>query len=114
MIARCRIVNGSLGPRKLISQRFFSEAAAPVFPWRSSTTLLDRLETPNDLSGAPQTSFGRWIRMASVGRHFRGSVSDLIFGTWKQPLADDMGWAFQKGLAGLLSHHLSGKTHIQS
>eukprot|EP00546_Thalassionema_frauenfeldii_P008427 CAMPEP_0178922298 /NCGR_PEP_ID=MMETSP0786-20121207/16072_1 /TAXON_ID=186022 /ORGANISM="Thalassionema frauenfeldii, Strain CCMP 1798" /LENGTH=251 /DNA_ID=CAMNT_0020596639 /DNA_START=201 /DNA_END=956 /DNA_ORIENTATION=- len=45
--------------------------------------------------------------MASVGRHFRGSVSDLIFGTWKQPLADDMGWAFQKGLAGLLSHHLS-------
>lgn len=91
----------------VISHRLFSEVTAPIFPWRSSPTLLDRLETPNDLSGAPQTTFGRWIRTASVGRHFKSSISELLFGTWKQPLADDMGWAFQKGLVGLLSHQLS-------
>mmetsp|Transcript_31006 Transcript_31006/g.47285 ORF Transcript_31006/g.47285 Transcript_31006/m.47285 type:complete len:313 (-) Transcript_31006:278-1216(-) len=106
MMLRKFTVSSSI-ERKNISQRLFSEAAAPIFPWRSSPTLLDRLETPNDLSGAPQTSFGRWIRTASVGRYFRASISDLMFGTWKQPLANDMGWAFQKGLAGLLSNQLS-------
>jgi len=90
-------------------RRFTANAVStPIFPWRSSNVMLDRLETPNDLSGSPdQDAIGLWKRTSMVGRHFRYSWLELLIGSWKQPVAKDMGWAFQKGLAGLLSRVLS-------
>lgn len=81
--------------------------SAPVFPWRSSTVVLDRLETRNDLSGALQDPIDRWKRVLEVGVLIKYSWLEVILGSWKQQLAEDMGWAFQKGVAGLLSSVLS-------
>jgi hypothetical protein len=86
-------------------------ASSSPFPWRSSPILLDRLEVPNDLSGSlsSRSAFHISVRQAFAARKLQYGFPSIFLGSWKQELADDLGWAFQKGLAGLLSHVLSSE-----
>jgi hypothetical protein len=81
------------------------------FPWRSSPILLDRLAFPNNLSGTPpfRSPLHSWIRHGFAAAKLQYGWPAILLGTWKRDLADDLGWAFQKGLAGLLSHVLSSE-----
>ena len=85
--------------------------SSPPFPWRSSPILLDRLQVPDNLSGSQvsRSPFHNTVREAFAAHKLQYGFLSIFLGTWKQELADDLGWAFQKGLAGLLSHVLSSE-----
>ena len=88
-------------------------AAAPLFPWRSSPIILDRLQDPDDLSGTPsQTRWSRWARQGLVARQLQVGWLPILLGSWKGALAEDMGWAFQKGLAGVVSKVLKSELKL--
>jgi hypothetical protein len=63
----------------------------------------------DDLSGQNQVFFERWIRAAVAGRALNVEWVYVFANTWKRGLAEDLGWAFQKGLAGVLSRTCSGE-----
>jgi hypothetical protein len=79
------------------------------FPWRSSPIALDRVVSGDDLSGQAQVFNERWIRAAVAGRLLGVPWIHIFLNTWKQELADDLRWAFQKGLAGVLSNTFSSE-----
>lgn len=87
-----------------------SSSSDIVFPWRSSAVELQRLVEQDDLSGQSNSLRARFFRGALAGREMGLSwFQVLLWPTWQQELADDLVWAFQKGLAGLLSKTFRGK-----
>jgi hypothetical protein len=92
-----------------IRQCQFSTGPTVIFPWRSSPIVLERMAAGDDLSGQNQVFFERWIRAAVAGRAMGVDWVYIFANTWKRGLADDLGWAFQKGLAGVLSRSCSGE-----
>lgn len=78
----------------------------PNFPWRHSAVEHQRVIDKDDLSLSPtNTARGRFARCAFAARELDVGWFDIFLtGTWKYDLASDMKWAFQKGVAGLLSH----------
>lgn len=81
------------------------------FPWRSNLMRLKPIRVPDDLSGShvSRSPFHNTVREAFAARKLQYGFLSIFLGTWKQELADDLGWAFQKGLAGLLSHVLASE-----
>lgn len=79
------------------------------FPWRSTPVVLERLTTGDDLSGQRQRALDRFVRAAVAARELQIGWGTIFFGNWKDDLARDLGWAFQKGLSGLLSNAFKGK-----
>ena len=75
------------------------------FPWRCSPVLLHRLMENDDLSGSTNTQMARLMRRTTAGRVMGFDLSNsVMFGLFaNEELADNLAWAFQKGLAGLLS-----------
>jgi hypothetical protein len=80
-----------------------------AFPWRSLPFPIERVSKRDDLSGQNVNSLDRFFRAVVVGHQLQYSWRELLFATWKQPLANDLGWAFQKALGGVLANVFSGE-----
>jgi hypothetical protein len=82
----------------------------PSFPWRHAAEPLERVVAMDNLSGLPiqiqqQESFLQKVVMANMlGRSW---YELFLPSVWKASLANDFSWAFQKGLAALLSRVFS-------
>jgi hypothetical protein len=87
----------------------------PSFPWRHAAEPLERVVAMDNLSGLPiqiqqQESFLQKVVMANMlGRSW---YELFLPSVWKASLANDFSWAFQKGLAALLSRVFSGNTRV--
>mmetsp|Transcript_8191 Transcript_8191/g.11948 ORF Transcript_8191/g.11948 Transcript_8191/m.11948 type:complete len:356 (-) Transcript_8191:287-1354(-) len=80
------------------------EKPLPAFPWKSSEEPVDRIQEGNDLSGLPKSSRTRYFRPLLVASELNVPLWEaLISSGWRYELAQDFSYAFQKGVAGLLS-----------
>jgi hypothetical protein len=82
------------------------------FPWRHSPEPLPRVVGGDNLSGVPvpnqkDTYFQEVMMGAMLRREWYELLLPLM---WKESLASDCAWAFQKGLAALLSRTFQGKS----
>jgi hypothetical protein len=122
-IARSKLVR----PRLIPSSRYESSSSTAEessssgdttpssFPWRHAAEPLERVVAMDNLSGLPiqtqqQESFSHKVVMANMlGRSW---YELFLPSVWKASLANDFSWAFQKGLAALLSRVFSGNTRV--
>mmetsp|Transcript_1750 Transcript_1750/g.2438 ORF Transcript_1750/g.2438 Transcript_1750/m.2438 type:complete len:326 (+) Transcript_1750:183-1160(+) len=78
--------------------------SVPTFPWRHSKAELQRVVDQDDLSGMPNNARARFVRRALAARELdKGWLDIFLTDAWKEELASDMQWAFQMGVAGMLS-----------
>ena len=85
--------------------------AKSTFPWRHAAEPLERVLQRDNLSGLPiQTQQQESFLQKLVMAHMLGRDWYELFlpSVWKASLANDCSWAFQKGLAALLSRVFSG------
>lgn len=84
-----------------------SEASSesPQFAWRHSTEPIQRLATGDNLSGLPlDKQEDTFFQQVMLGSMLNRDWFELLFPQmWKDSLANDCTWAFQKGVAALLS-----------
>jgi hypothetical protein len=100
----CPIV-GRLG---IYSRRLLS-SNSNVFPWRHSLVALDRTVNSDDLSGQPQNSRASFFRYVLASRELNKSYWQIfLFSDWKKDLAADFAYAFQMGVASILSERFQG------
>lgn len=65
---------------------------------------LERIVNQNDLSGMSLNARARFVRTSSAARELDVPwIQILLTQSWKTRLAEDFAWAFQKGVAGILS-----------
>lgn len=92
---------------KHIPPRLFSTASgsSSLFPWRHSAEPIQRVVDKDNLSGLPidsqKDSFFQQVMLGSMLH--RDWYELLLPSVWMDSLANDCGWAFQKGLGALLS-----------
>lgn len=74
------------------------------FPWRHSPDPLQRVIERNDLSVPPHHARAKFVRKTLAMRELGASFFQCMFSrSWEQKLAEHFTWAFQRGVAGLLS-----------
>lgn len=74
------------------------------FPWRHSPDPLQRVIERNDLSVPPHHARAKFVRKTLAMRELGASFFQCMFSSsWEQKLAEHFRWAFQRGVAGLLS-----------
>mmetsp|Transcript_26880 Transcript_26880/g.55022 ORF Transcript_26880/g.55022 Transcript_26880/m.55022 type:complete len:347 (-) Transcript_26880:196-1236(-) len=99
--------------------------SAITFPWRHSPHPLERITNRDDKSGLRQTRRARFVRKMLVANEMEVPWLSKLTGSWENDMARDFAWAFQRGLAGLLSctfqvpmesidQHDSGVVHIDT
>jgi hypothetical protein len=92
-----------------INSRRLLSTNSNVFPWRHSAVALDRTVNSDDLSGQPQNSRASFFRYVLASRALNKSYWQIfLFTDWKHELAADFAYAFQMGVASILSERFQG------